>query len=227
MPTVLITGANRGIGLALTQQYLADGWSVIATARDPKAATALSALKGDLRVEALEVVDDKAIAALAETLSSTAIDLLFNNAGISGRESGTLGSIDSDVWMETFRVNAVAPIKVAEAFVSHVAASEKKMMAFVSSRLGSIGLNLEGGRYGYRSSKAALNMAAKSLAVDLAPKGIIVIALHPGHVATDMGGKSAPVTPDASAAGMRRELAAAGKADNGTFINYDGERFGW
>lgn len=227
MPTVLITGANRGIGLALARQYLADGWKVIATAREPGDATALSALKGDLSVEALEVTDDEAVADLAGRLAGTPIDLLFNNAGIAGREAGNLGSIDSETWLETFRVNAIAPIKVSEAFVPHVAASGKKQIAFVSSRLGSITLNLEGGRYGYRSSKAALNMAAKSLAVDLKPKGITVIVLHPGHVATDMGGASAPVSPDESASGMRRQLAAATPADTGAFINYDGERFAW
>jgi NAD(P)-dependent dehydrogenase (short-subunit alcohol dehydrogenase family) len=226
MPTVLITGANRGIGLALAQQYAADGWKVIATARDKAKASELSRLPG-VRVESLEVADDEAISALARTLQGEAIDVLFNNAGIAGREAATLGSIDSAVWAETLRVNVIAPIKVAEAFAEHVAASRQKKMAFVSSQLGSIEWNTTGGRYSYNSSKAALNMAARSLSVDLRPRGIAVGLLHPGHVRTDMGGASAPVLPDDSAAGMRKVVDGLTLARTGGFFNYDGSSIPW
>lgn len=227
MPTVLITGANRGIGLHLARQYAADGWKVIATCRDPAAASALNAIDGDVHTLGLEVTDDAAVASLAREMRHEAIDVLFNNAGVAGREAGTLGSIDSDVWMQTLRINTVAPIKLAEAFADQVAASAQKKMAFVTSRLGSIELNTVGGRYGYNSSKAALNMAAKSLSVDLKDRGISIILLHPGHVRTDMGGPSAPVTPEESAAGMRKVVAGFDVADSGAFRNFDGSPIPW
>ena len=227
MPTVLITGANRGIGLHLASQYAADGWKVIATCRDPAGASALNAIDGDVHTLGLEVTDDAAVASLAREMRHEAIDVLFNNAGVAGREAGTLGSIDSEVWMQTLRINTVAPIKLAEAFADQVAASAQKKMAFVTSRLGSIELNTMGGRYGYNSSKAALNMAAKSLSVDLKDRGISIILLHPGHVRTDMGGPSAPVTPEESAAGMRKVVAGFDVADSGAFRNFDGSPIPW
>lgn len=227
MPTVLVTGANRGIGLHLARQYAADGWKVFATCRNPAAATDLNAIDGDVHTLGLEVADDAAVASLSRELRNEAIDVLFNNAGIAGREAGTFGSIDSDVWMQTLRTNTVAPIKLAEAFAEQVAASAQKKMAFVTSRLGSIELNAAGGRYGYNSSKAALNMAAKSLSVDLADRGISIILLHPGHVRTDMGGPSAPVTPEQSAAGMRAVVAGFDVKDSGAFRNFDGAPIPW
>lgn len=227
MPTVLVTGANRGIGLTLARQYAAEGWKVLATCRDPAAATELNALKGDVHTMALEVTDDRAVASLSDALRHEAIDVLFNNAGVAGREAGTLGSIDSEVWMQTLRINTVAPIKLAEAFVEQVAASGQKKMAFVTSLLGSIERNTAGGRYGYNSSKAALNMAAKSLSVDLKDRGISIILLHPGHVRTDMGGPTAPVTPEDSAAGMREVVAGFAAKDSGAFRNFDGSPIPW
>lgn len=227
MPTVLVTGANRGIGLSLVRQYADEGWSVIATCRDPDGADALRALGGDVRIEKLEVVDRRGIAALADKLGGQPIDVLFNNAGIAGREAGTLGSIDADVWMHTLEVNTVAPILLCEALRANVAASGQKKIAFVSSRLGSIGSNTWGDRYAYSSSKAALNMAGKSLSLDTANDGITVVMMHPGHVRTDMGGASAPVTPEESAAGMRRVVAEATTKDSGRFFNYDGSEIPW
>lgn len=227
MPTVLVTGASRGIGLALAQQYAAEGWQVIATVRDPAGAGELKRLPGAIRIEPLEVTDDAGIAALAERLSGTPIDVLFNNAGIAGREAGTLGRIDTAVWMHTLRVNTIAPIKIAEALAGNVAVSVQKKMAFVTSRIGSIELNTAGGYYAYGSSKAALNWAAKSLSVDLRPRGIAVVVLHPGHVRTDMGGAAAPVLPADSAAGMRRLVEELTLRDSGGFFNYDGSRIPW
>lgn len=227
LPTVLVTGANRGIGLTLARQYAADGWKVLATCRDPAHAAELNAVPGDVHTLALEVTDDASIASLSESLRHETIDVLFNNAGVAGREAGTLGSIDSGVWMETLRINTVAPIKLCEAFVEQVAASGQKRMAFVTSLLGSIERNTAGGRYGYNSSKAALNMAAKSLAVDLKGRGISIILLHPGHVRTDMGGPTAPVTPTDSAAGMRVVVDRFDPKDSGAFRNYDGSPIPW
>ena len=226
MPTILLTGASRGLGIEFVKHYAAAGWRVHACARDIDAA-ALKAVKGDVRRHTLDVLDFAATAKLASSLEGEAIDVLLANAGIAGREAGELGRIDADVWLETFRVNALAPVKLAEAFVDHVAASQRKAMVAISSRLGSIGLNHEGGRYAYRASKAALNMAWKSLATDTKARGLTCVVLHPGWVSTDMGGAQAPVTPPASVAGMTKVIEGLKPADSGGFINYDGARFEW
>jgi NAD(P)-dependent dehydrogenase (short-subunit alcohol dehydrogenase family) len=226
MPTVLITGANRGIGLALAHQYAADGWRVIATARKPAEARELSSLSGDVRVEALEVTDYKAVRSLAQTLEGEPVDVLFNNAGIGGSSTARFGQIDAADMERIMAVNTIAPILIAEAFVDHVARSGQRKMAFVSSRLGSITSN-GGGRYGYGPSKAALNMACKAMSVDLRGRGIIVLPMHPGHVATDMGGRGAPVSPDESAKGMRAVVAAATLGESGKFVDYRGQSIPW
>ena len=226
MPTFLLTGASRGLGIEFVKHYAAAGWRVHACARDADTA-ALKAVKGDVRRHSLDVTDFAATASLAASLKGEAIDVLLANAGIAGREATDLGHIDADVWLETFRVNALAPVKLAEAFVDHVAASQRKAMVAISSRLGSIGLNHEGGRYAYRASKAALNMAWKSLATDTKARGLTCVVLHPGWVSTDMGGAAAPVTPPVSVAGMTKVIEGLKPADNGGFINYDGARFEW
>jgi NAD(P)-dependent dehydrogenase (short-subunit alcohol dehydrogenase family) len=227
MPTALITGANRGIGLRFARRYGADGWRVLATCRNPNTAGELSEVEGDLQIEALDVTDQQRVDDLAESLGGEAIDVLINNAGIAARNSGTFGELDPYAWSQGFRVNTIAPLLIAQAFVEHVAASDRRKMAFVTSRLGSIALNEDGGRYAYRSSKAALNMACKSLAADLAPRGITVAVFHPGWVRTDMGGPGAPVTPEDSAAGMCKVIEGLTLADSGGFFDYDGDRVPW
>ena len=226
MPTILLTGASRGLGIEFVKHYAAAGWRVHACARDPETA-ALNAVKGDVVRHRLDVGDFAATAKLAQSLKGEAIDVLLANAGIAGREAVELGSIDADVWLETFRINALAPLKLAEAFLDHVAASQRKAMVAISSRLGSIGLNHEGGRYAYRASKSALNMEWKSLAIDTRSRGLTCVVLHPGWVSTDMGGAAAPVTPPVSIAGMTRVIEGLTPADSGGFINYDGARFEW
>lgn len=229
MPTVFITGANRGLGLEMARQYVADGWRVLAGCRDPDKAEALRAL-GDGRgvdIHALDVSDLGQVDALAGRLSGTAIDLLINNAGVlGGHDHQGFGDIDYDIWEEVLRVNLLAPVKVAEAFADHVAASERKTMAFLSSQLGGIA-NAGGGFYMYGTSKAALNMAVKSMAVDLKPRGIAVVATHPGWVQTDMGGAGADITPQASVSGLRRVFDSVGPADSGRFVRYDGVELPW
>jgi NAD(P)-dependent dehydrogenase (short-subunit alcohol dehydrogenase family) len=226
MPTVLITGASRGIGLEFVRQYAAAGWKVLACCRKPGTATELNKVTGDVTVFALDVDDDANIAGLARQLKSVPIDVLINNAGISRPEATTLGQVSSEVWLQVFRTNAIAPLKMAEAFLPHLEAGKEKKLIAITSRLGSIELN-EGGRYSYRSSKAALNSAWKSLAGDTAGKGMICVVFHPGWVQTDMGGKAAPVTPKQSVAGMAKLISGFGKKDNGTFRNYDGESLPW
>jgi NAD(P)-dependent dehydrogenase (short-subunit alcohol dehydrogenase family) len=223
MPTVLITGAARGLGLDFTRQYAAKGYRVHACARAPEA---LKAIKGDIHPHRLEVTDHKAVQALATALAGEAIDVLICNAGIAGRAAGTLGQIDAAVWRETFEINALAPLIMAEAFVPHVARSAEKKLIAVSSRLGSITHN-EGGMYAYRASKAALNMEWQSLSKDTAAKGLICVVLHPGWVQTDMGGGGAPLTIAESVPAMVKVIDGLKPADNGRFINYDGSAIAW
>ncbi|HJQ60741.1 MAG TPA: SDR family oxidoreductase [Vineibacter sp.] len=226
MPTLLITGASRGLGLEFVKHYAAAGWRVHACARQPDAA-ALVAVAGDVRRHKLDATDWTGIAALAASLRGEPIDLLLANAGIAGRRAGDLGQVDARVWTETFITNALAPVKLAEAFADHVAASQRKLMVAISSRLGSIALNEAGGRYAYNASKAALNMGWKSLSVDLRGRGVTCVVLHPGWVSTDMGGAQAPVTPPQSIAGMTKVIAGLQASDSGKFFNYDGAPIPW
>ena len=223
MSTVLITGAARGLGLDFVKQYAAKGWKVHACARKLEE---LRQIKGDIHTHELEVTDYKAVAALAKKLGGEAIDVLICNAGIPGREATVLGSIDPAVWRQTFEVNTLAPLMMAEAFVEHVARSKDRKLIAMSSRLGSIEL-ANSGRYAYRASKAALNMKWKGLSIDLADKGVICVALHPGWVQTDMGGQAATLTIEQSVPAMVKVIDALKPADNGRFLNYDGAELPW
>ena len=227
MPTVMITGANRGLGLEFVRQYAAEGWRVIATCRSPADAGALAEVKGAVEVHPLDVAGYATIATLASVLDGQAIDLLVNNAGIYGRRPADLGTIDYHGWGEVMRVNVMGPLKVAELFASHVARSGLKLMVAISSRMGSIAENDSGSAYIYRSSKAALNAVMKSLSIDLKARGIAVVAFHPGWVATDMGGAGAALDAPESVAAMVKTIAALGPKDGGRFINYDGTEVPW
>ncbi|MEO8558186.1 MAG: SDR family oxidoreductase [Rhodospirillales bacterium] len=227
MPTVMITGASRGIGLEFSRQYAAHGWKVLAACRNLAGATELNKLTGDVSLFALDVDDDNSIEQLAERLKGMPIDVLINNAGVAGREAGALGSISSAAFMDVLRTNTVAPVKMAEAFADNVAASKERKLVAITSRLGSIELNDGGGMYAYRASKAALNAGWKSLSLDLKSKKIICAVFHPGWVQTDMGGKNAAVTPKDSVAGMSKVIAGLKSSDNGKFYNYDGVALAW
>ena len=224
---VLITGANRGIGLEFTRQYLADGWQVIACSRKPAAANELQVLsaQGQLIIEELDVVDFAQIDRLAEKLEGQAIDVLINNAGIY--RGSAFGTLDYTAWAESFKVNSMAPLKMAEAFVGHIAAGQLKKIATITSKMGSIDDNTSGGGYIYRSSKTAVNMVMKSLAIDLQPKGISAVTLHPGWVQTDMGGSNALIDTRQSVSGMREVIEKLTLANSGRFIAYDGKEIAW
>jgi NAD(P)-dependent dehydrogenase (short-subunit alcohol dehydrogenase family) len=226
MPTVLITGANRGIGLELARQYVADGWSVIATIRDPKDAGELKKLKGGIRIEKLEVTDQKQVKALAKKLKDVAVDVLLNNAGmLTGYEP--FGKTDTQSWLQTLHVNTVAPLQIAEAFIDHVAASDQKKIVSITSGMGSIGRGPEGGAYAYRSSKAALNMVMATAANDLKSRKIVFAVISPGWVKTDMGGPNAAITPKTSAEGIRKVIAKLKPKSSGHYFNYSGEEIPW
>jgi NAD(P)-dependent dehydrogenase (short-subunit alcohol dehydrogenase family) len=230
MTTVLITGANRGIGLELARQYAADGAEVIAAARDPEGARALKALAdasgGRLRLVKLDVANESDIAALKQMLAGQPIDILVNNAGISGPERQSSDGIDLEGWLETFRVNTVAPIAVSQALHANLKAGQGKKVVAITSGLGSTAGNV-GQRYAYRSSKAALNNAMRGLSRDWAGDGISVGIYHPGWVQTDMGGRNAAVTPEASVRGLRQRIAELGPASSGAFLDYTGATLPW
>lgn len=231
MPTLLITGANRGLGLEFVKQYAAAGWRVLACCRAPADAEALQALadasQGRVTLHALDVVDFSDIDALARQLRGTPIDLLINNAGIYPDRHGGFGQTDYDAWVLAFLVNTMAPMKMAEAFIGNLELGQGKTIATVSSKMGSVADNTSGGGYLYRSSKAAVNIVVKSLSLDLAARGIRAVVLHPGWVRTDMGGPNALITAETSVAGMRDVIERLTAADSGRFIGFDGEEVPW
>lgn len=231
MQTTLITGANRGIGIELVKQYLDDKWRVIACCRDPDHANELQALKlqfpSTLLICKLEVTDHQAIKSLSQQLANEKIDILINNAGVIGTHADTLNTIDPNVWLETFKINSIAPALMAQAFVNQLSQSETKLLVNISSTMGSIAENTSGGYYIYRSSKSALNAVTKSLSIELKPKGITVVSLHPGWVQTDMGGTAAPLAPELSVAGIRMVLNDLTLNETGSFVAFDGRKIPW
>ncbi len=229
--TILITGANRGIGFELTQQYAEAGWRVIACCREPDKAQELDGVRSDhgeqVSIHRLDVTNSEPIKALVTSMEDTPIDILLNNAGIYGQRDASLGNIDEDKWLETFRVNTIAPIKVMDAFIDVVAASKRKVFASITSKMGSVADNTSGGSYVYRSSKAALNAAMKSAANDVKGRGISVVVIHPGWVRTDMGGPSGLLSVEQSAKSIRELLGRVSIEDTGKFFNYDGTVIPW
>ncbi|MBT6607669.1 MAG: SDR family oxidoreductase [Rhodospirillaceae bacterium] len=227
MPTVMITGANRGLGLEFARQYGADGWTGIGTCRDPFNPGELATIEGDIQVHGLDVANHPQVDHLAKDLNGVAIDVLINNAGIYGPRNYKPEDIDYAAWEEVMRVNVMAPLKVAATFAGNVAAGDQKKLVTVSSRMGSIADNTSGDFYVYRSSKAAVNAAMVSFAHDTADRGLIVALLHPGWVKTDMGGDGGDLTPTESIARLRKVIAGLGPADNGHFFNHDGSKIPW
>ena len=231
MPTILITGANRGIGLELCKQYLKSDWKVHAACRDPNNAMRLSVLADThpelLTVHALDIRQAEQISALKTQLANTPIDILFNNAGIYAGESAKFGHSNTEVWLDAFNVNVIAPMKMIEAFADNVANSNKKIIANMSSKMGSISDNGSGGSYAYRSSKSALNSTMMSAAHDLKESGIAVLLLHPGWVRTKMGGPNGELSTEESANNLRMIVANASIKDSGSFFDIDGSIIPW
>jgi len=234
MPTVLVTGANRGIGYEYVRQYAFDGWQVIAAMRD--AAHGIKDLerlaaerRADVTIAQLDVAEPESVTALAKKLKGTPIDLLVNNAGLLTADSGPTGviqgldAIDYSHWTFEFRVNVQGPLAMASAFTEHLAAGDGKTIVNMTSGMGSISNTDAGGFYYYRSSKAALNMITKALAVDLAARDIIVIGLDPGWVQTRMGGPNATISPEESVTALRKVIAGATPGMSGRIFNRKGE----
>lgn len=228
MSTTLITGTNRGIGLEFTKQYAEAGWNVLACCRHPESADKLNALAAqhsNITIYPLDVANFKQVDALAEQLNNVAIDVLINNAGVY--PSGGLSDKEVEDWLNGFKINSIAPLKIATAFTPHIAKSELKKLATLSSKMGSIDDNTSGGSYMYRTTKTAVNMVMKSLSIDLEPSGIAVVTLHPGWVETDMGGSNALINAETSVRGLRKVIDKLSLANTGKFIAYDGKQIAW
>ncbi|GAB1257802.1 SDR family oxidoreductase [Aurantivibrio plasticivorans] len=218
--TVVITGANRGIGLALTEHFLAKGDTVYALCRKPSAELSATAAKVIANVE---VTGTDSLKALRSRLDGVQIDILINNAGILERTS--IENIDDAAFERQYRVNSLAPLKVTAALRDLMPAGSK--LALVTSRMGSMADNSSGGQYGYRMSKAALNAAGVSLAHDLAGDNIAVAILHPGFVQTDMVGGMGDVTPQQSASGLAARIEELTMETSGTFWHANGDQLPW
>ena len=238
--TVLITGSNRGIGLEFTKQYAELGWTVIATSRSPADDVELQSLAekhSNVTVETLDVTDHAQIEALADKYKDTPIDVLLNNAGIlgGGREVQTIGNIDFESMEQVYKTNAVGPMKMAEAFLDHVAASEQKKIAVITSGTASL-TNVQPSQffqalYLYRMSKTAINMGYRALAVELAPRGIYVGILAPGVVETRLlnqaGYGGMGMTTEESVTGVIRNIENLGPETSGQYIIYTGDTVPW
>jgi NAD(P)-dependent dehydrogenase (short-subunit alcohol dehydrogenase family) len=231
MPSTLITGANRGLGLEFARQYVSDRWQVYATCRDPESATELRRLTDDgvdkLRILQLDVSNLASVKAAAAKLAGQPIDVLINNAGVMGAQGQIIGNIDYDAWAKVLDANTMGPMRVSEAFVDNVAQSERKTIVALTSGMGSISDNTSGGAFAYRSSKAAINMVMRSLAIDLAPRGITCVVVNPGWVQTDMGGPRATLSPAESVSRLRRLIDRLSPAQSGKFFNHDGREYAW
>jgi NAD(P)-dependent dehydrogenase (short-subunit alcohol dehydrogenase family) len=229
MKNVLITGANRGIGLGHTKAFVALGVHVFATTRVLDEADELKALAeaGKVTVLVYDAANSDGPAVLKKELGDTPIDLLFANAGAMGGSNQSYGSVDVEDVLHLVRVNSLAPLKLVEALADNVAKSQKKLIALQSSKMGSITDNTSGGYYAYRVSKAALNMVAVGLANDLRSKGITVITMHPGWVRTRMGGQGGLISVDQCVDGQQRLFEKVKPSDSGHFFNHDGTDLPW
>lgn len=228
--SILITGANRGIGLALTESFVSAGWQVFACCRAPEAAIELQQLSQQhpaLKIIQLEVTDPEQLHELAEQLKGVPIDILFNNAGTWGPPDQDFGVLDEAWWLETLRVNVIAPMKVIEALVENVAASQRRIVATMGSMLGCLEDNNSGGIYIYRTSKTAVHMVMRGLAADLKPRRIISVALHPGWVRTRMNGPMAPLEPFESATGLFQVLLGLTPEQSGKLLTFEGRELAW
>ena len=229
MATYVVTGANRGIGLELVAQLVAQGHHVLATARQPERAEALSALTsahpGQLEILALDVSDPASITAFGQAVGDRPVDVLINNAGVLLRGGGP-GELDYEKIELTFRINTLGPLRVTEALLPALRAAAQPVIANITSQMGSIADNTSGGAYSYRISKAALNMAIRSLSLDLGRQGMVALVLHPGWVQTDMGGPNAKITVEESCSGLADVVEKAGGPNSGggfRFVNYEGK----
>ncbi len=223
--TVLITGANRGIGLALAKQFHQSGYDVIATARKPAKAVDLKAL--GVRIEQLDVTDSSSVNALAKRLDGKAVDILINNAGIFGHNTNTFSDLDIDQLDTVYNVNSLGPLRVTQALLPNLIKSKQKRVANISSMMGSMELNTWGCCIGYRGSKAALNSFNKTLSMEFGKQGLVFVVLHPGYVQTDINKGKGDITASESASGLFDVISKLDSEDNGKFYDFNGKSMPW
>jgi NAD(P)-dependent dehydrogenase (short-subunit alcohol dehydrogenase family) len=230
-PTVLVTGANRGLGLEFARQYARDGWQTFAACRAPGSARELKALQSQhpdrITMLALDVSDAGSVRSAAAQLRGEPIDLLINNAGVGDGPAQKIGSLDYAAWARVIDTNVLGPARVTEALLDNVARGQDRRIVTLTSRMGSIADNSSGGSYAYRSSKAGVNAVMKSFSIDLAPRGITCVVVHPGWVRTDMGGAGGKLAPAESVKALRALIESLKAGDAGKFFNYDGSELPW
>lgn len=230
MATVLITGTNRGIGYQFVENFLNRGDRVLATCRSIEAAEQLRALgasHGNLEILELDVSSSKSLQDFPASLNGEPIDIFVNNAGVYGPKNTRFGDVDGPLWAEVFQVNSIAPLLLTQLIMENLRKGSDKKLLYVTSKMGSIDDNSGGGSYVYRSSKAALNAAVKSLSIDLATEGFTAAVLHPGWVLTDMGGPNALIDTKTSVSGMMGVIEELDAENSGSFFNYDGSIIPW
>ncbi|MDH5392875.1 MAG: SDR family oxidoreductase [Gammaproteobacteria bacterium] len=229
--SVLITGANRGIGLQMVKQAVKNGWRVYACCRHPGGADALinvaSLTPGQVSIHVLDIAETAQIQALAYELRNTPLDWLINNAGVYGSMHHQFGKTDDHDWLKSFQINTIGPMKMAEAFVNNLEAATEKKIVTLSSKMASMADNRSGGSYIYRSTKAALNAVIKSLSVDLKARNITVLAVHPGWVKTDMGGPNAEIDAQQSVSAIFNIVETSTLQDTGAFYDIDATIIPW
>jgi NAD(P)-dependent dehydrogenase (short-subunit alcohol dehydrogenase family) len=234
MSTVLITGANRGLGLGLSKVYLEDGWDVIALVRQSSRELAGLTCAG-LDIRECKLTDDWELGAIADGLADHTIDVLINNAGRMAKVEGVartdhsqgFGHFNRNLWHDVFDINLFTPMRLSELLIEQVSRADRGRIVTLSSMLGSMALNDSGGLYAYRASKAGVNAIMKSMAIDLAEQGVIAIAMHPGWVRTDMGGSKAPLDTETSTRGMKGVIDRLRPEDSGKFFSHDGSELPW
>lgn len=226
MKNALITGANKGIGLEFARQLKNKGYYIIGCCRNPSKANELNELADE--VIQLDVTNDHDISALKQTLDNRPIDLLVNNAGISGQQGVTIGNVDRENFIHVLNVNCISVVKLSDALLPNIQASQEKNILVISSRMGSISDNERGKSYAYRTSKAALNCAMRSFAIDVEPTGVHVMLIHPGWVKTDMGGANALIDVQTSVSGMLKQTEKhIAKSHADVLHRFDGDVIAW
>ena len=230
MATILVTGANRGLGNEFVEQYLNEGNDVIATYRNENSSMDLIEMgdeRSNLKLLQLDVSSNKSLNSFAKNLSDSPIDIFINNAGVYGPRNSSFGNVDEENWIPAIKINAIAPILLTQLIIKNIRSGADKKLIYITSKMGSIDDNKGGGAYVYRSSKTALNAVVKSLSVDLENEGMTVALIHPGWVKTDMGGPNALIDKDTSVRGMIEVISNLDISSTGNFYNYDGSIIPW
>ena len=230
METILVTGANRGIGLELVKQYCNQNYQVIGTYRNENTSgefISMSRNLNNLKVYSLDVSSDQSLKDFSSKLGDTPVDIFINNAGVFGPRDSSFNNVDERNWISVFQTNAIAPLLLTQLIIENLRNGSQKKLIYITSKMGSIDDNKSGGAYIYRSSKTALNSVVKSISLDLAKDGMKVALLHPGWVRTDMGGPNGLIDTTKSVSRMTEVIDRLSQSDSGCFFNYDGSKIPW